>query len=285
MEKHVMTKLLSQKQVNQYHNSGFVSPVNVLNQDEIKQSINEIEGFEEKTGQPIDFPHKSRCHQLFSWADYLVHHPKILDAVEDIIGPNILCYHATLWVKPAKSNSFVRWHQDGTYFFLDPAKHVTAWVALTIADEKAGCMQVIPGSHKNDFFDHNDDANPDNMIPRGQGLAIDVDTEAAVSMPLQPGQMSLHHTKLFHASFNNRRDSRRIGFGISYIPTEVKDIGNTPANALLVRGKDKYNNFLPEKRLASPGSKGQFDYHLSLMKQFRKRQDEGASFSKAKLDD
>ena len=284
MEKHVMTKMLSQEQVNQYHNSGFVSPVNVLNQDEIKQSINEIESFEEETGHPIDFPHKSRCHQLFSWADYLVYHPKILDAVEDIIGPNILCYHATLWVKPAKSNSFVRWHQDGTYFFLDPAKHVTAWVALTVADEDAGCMQVIPGSHKNDFIDHNDDADPNNMIPRGQGLAIDVDTEAAVSMPLQPGQMSLHHTKLFHASFNNSRDSRRIGFGISYIPTEVKDIGNTPANALLVRGKDKYNNFLPEKRLASPGSQGQFYYHLSLMKQFRKRQDEGASFSKAKIE-
>ena len=112
-----MTKLLSQEQVNQYHNSGFVSPVDVLTQDEIQQSINEIESFEEETGQPIDFPHKSRCHQLFAWADYLVHHPKILDAVEDIIGPNILCYHATLWVKPGESNSFVRWHQDGTYFF------------------------------------------------------------------------------------------------------------------------------------------------------------------------
>ena len=284
MEKHVMTKLLSQEQVNQYHNSGFVSPVNVLNQDEIKQNINEIESFEQETGQPIDFPHKSRCHQLFSWADHLVHHPKILDAVEDIIGPNILCYHATLWVKPAQSNSFVRWHQDGTYFFLDPAKHVTAWVALTVADEKAGCMQVIPCSHKNDFIDHNDDADPNNMIPRGQGLAIDVDTKAAVSMPLQPGQMSLHHTKLFHASFNNRRETRRIGFGISYIPAEVKDIGNTPANALLVRGEDKYNNFLNEKRLKAPGSQDQYDYHLSLMKQFRKRQDEGASFSKAKIE-
>ena len=247
-----MTKLLSREQVNQYHNSGFVSPVDVLTQDEIKQSINEIENFEEETGHPIDFPHKSRCHQLFAWADYLVHHPKILDAVEDVIGPNILCYHATLWVKPKQSNSFVRWHQDGTYFFLDPAKHITAWVALTIADEEAGCMQVIPGSHKNDFFDHNDDANPDNMIPRGQGLAIEVETETAVGMPLQAGQMSLHHTKLFHASFNNMRNTRRIGFGISYIPTDVKDIGNTPANALLVRGEDKYNNFLPEKRLESP---------------------------------
>ena len=192
-----MTKLLSREQVNQYHNSGFVSPVDVLTQDEIKQSINEIENFEEETGHPIDFPHKSRCHQLFAWADYLVHHPKILNAVEDIIGPNILCYHATLWVKPGESNSFVRWHQDGTYFFLDPAKHITAWVALTIADEEAGCMQVIPGSHKNDFFDHNDDTNPDNMIPRGQGLAIEVETETAVGMPLQAGQMSLHHTKLF----------------------------------------------------------------------------------------
>ena len=125
-----MTKLLSQEQVDQYHNSGFVSPVNILNDDEITKSLNEIESFEKETGRPIDFPHKSRCHQLFSWADYLVHHPKILDAVEDIIGPNILCYHATLWVKPGKSNSFVRWHQDGTYFFLDPAKHVTAWVCL-----------------------------------------------------------------------------------------------------------------------------------------------------------
>ena len=77
------------------------------------------------------------------------------------------------------------------------------------------------------------------------------------------------------------RTTRRIGFGISYIPAEVKDIGNTPAHALLVRGEDKYNNFLPEKRLASPGSPEQFEYHLSLMKQFRKRQDEGASYFKS----
>jgi len=121
-----MTKLLSQEQVNQYQDNGFVSPVDVLNQEEINRCLTEIEIFEKETGKPIDFPHKSRCHQLFSWADYLIHHPKILDAVEDIIGPDILCYHATLWVKPPKSNSFVRWHQDGTYFFLDPAKHITA---------------------------------------------------------------------------------------------------------------------------------------------------------------
>lgn len=279
-----MGKYLEGDQIRHYHDKGFLSPINVLTRDEIQTCNSEIEAFEKASGQPIDFPYKSRCHQIFSWADALVHHPKILDAVEDVIGPDILCYHATLWIKPPQSNSFVRWHQDGTYFFLEPAVHVTAWVALTIADDDAGCMQVIPGSHKNEFLEHNDDSNPDNLIPRGQGLAINVNTEHAVSMPLQAGQMSLHHTKLFHASFNNKRDTRRIGFGISYIPTSTKDIGKTKAHALLVRGKDNYNNFLPEKRLVKPHTPEQYEYHLSLMKQFRKRQDEGALFSKARVD-
>lgn len=279
-----MGKYIEDDQIRHYHDKGFLSPINVLTRDEIQTCNSEIEAFEKASGQPIDFPYKSRCHQIFSWADALVHHPKILDAVEDVIGPDILCYHATLWIKPPQSNSFVRWHQDGTYFFLEPAVHVTAWVALTIADDDAGCMQVIPGSHKNEFLEHNDDSNPDNLIPRGQGLAINVNTEHAVSMPLQAGQMSLHHTKLFHASFNNKRDTRRIGFGISYIPTSTKDIGKTKAHALLVRGKDNYNNFLPEKRLVKPHTPEQYEYHLSLMKQFRKRQDEGALFSKARVD-
>ena len=279
-----MGKYIEDDQIRHYHDKGFLCPINVLTRDEIQTCNSEIEAFEKASGQPIDFPYKSRCHQIFSWADALVHHPKILDAVEDVIGPDILCYHATLWIKPPQSNSFVRWHQDGTYFFLEPAVHVTAWVALTIADDDAGCMQVIPGSHKNEFLEHNDDSNPDNLIPRGQGLAINVNTEHAVSMPLQAGQMSLHHTKLFHASFNNKRDTRRIGFGISYIPTSTKDIGKTKAHALLVRGKDNYNNFLPEKRLVKPNITEQYEYHLSLMKQFRKRQDEGALFSKAHLD-
>ena len=279
-----MGKCLSEDQIKQYRDQGFVSPINVLSQDEIDACLAEITRFEKDTGKEIDFPYKSRPHQVFSWADKLVHHPAILDAVEDVIGPDIMCYHATLWIKPPASNAFVRWHQDGAYFFLDPALHVTAWVALTVADEKAGCMQVIPGSHKNPLFEHNDDDDPNNMIPRGQGLAQDIDTSVAVGMPLQPGQMSLHHTKLFHASFNNHREERRIGFGISYIPAKVKDIGKTPAHALLVRGEDKDRNFLPEKRLFSAETHEQMEYHLKLMKQFRQRQDEGAAHSKAALD-
>ncbi|MED5313198.1 MAG: phytanoyl-CoA dioxygenase family protein [Pseudomonadota bacterium] len=278
-----MGKLLTDDQVKHYREYGFVSPVSVLTEDEASECVAEIEAFEVETGKQIDFPYKSRCHQLFSWADRIVHHPKILDAVEDLIGPDILCYHATLWVKPPRSNSFVRWHQDGTYFFLDPAVQVTAWVALTVADDEAGCMQVIPGSHRNDFVEHDDDSDPGNLIPRGQGIASEVDATTATSMPLQAGQMSIHHTKLFHASFNNNRDIRRIGLGISYIPTSVRDVGDAKAHALLVRGEDRFNNFLAEKRLLKAGTEEQFDYHLELMKRFRQRQDQGASFSKASL--
>ena len=117
-----------------------------------------------------------------------------------------MCYHAARWVIPAKSNSYVRWHQDGTYFFLKPALHITAWVALTVSDDESVCMQIIPAFNKNPFFEQNDEKNPDNMTLRGQGLALQIDTSETASMPLNPGQMSLHYTKLTHTSFNNNRN-------------------------------------------------------------------------------
>ena len=117
------------------------------------------------------------------------------------------------------------------------------------------------------------------MTLRGQGLALQIDTSEAASMPLNPGQLSLHYTKLTHASFNNNRNQRRIGFGISYIPTSVKDIGDTRAHILLVRVTDNYKHFLEEECLCHSQTKTQMAYHLKLMKQFRKRQDQGALYS------
>lgn len=270
-----MEKLLTSSQIYDYASNGFTSGIQVINEKELSWCNSEIERFEEKTEKPIDFPHKSKPHHLFDWADYLVHHPKILDAVEDLIGQNILCYHATLWIKPAQSEAYVRWHQDGTYFFLKPPLHVTAWVALTQADEQAGCMKILPGSHLNDILPHDDDHNTLNLIPRGQGIADTIDVAHAKSMPLDPGQMSLHHTNAIHASFANERSTRRIGLGISYIPTECKNIGSMPATALLVRGNDEFNHLQVEKRLFAAETIAQYDYHQELMTIFRNRQDEG----------
>ena len=96
-----MPQLLSEAQVEGYARDGYVSPIDVLNQVEVKAFRQELEDWEKQRGQAIDFPEKSKSYLLFNWADQLVHHPSILDAVEDVIGPDILVYHSTLFLKEA----------------------------------------------------------------------------------------------------------------------------------------------------------------------------------------
>ena len=121
-------------------------------------------------GAAIDFPEKSKSYLLFNWADQIVHHPRILDAVEDLIGPDILVYHSTLFLKEAGTPAFVRWHQDSVSFYLEPHDHITAWVALSEASERAGCMTALAGSHLGGILAHDDEPGPHNMIRRGQGI-------------------------------------------------------------------------------------------------------------------
>ena len=185
---------------------------------------------------------------LFPWAAELVRHPGILDAVEDIVGPDILVFHTTLWWKPAGSEGFVPWHQDATYFGLAPHEHVTAWIALTPSTEENGCVTVLPGSHRHGQLPHADRKDPRVMLSRGQSVAAPVEERAAVPIPLQPGEFSLHDTLVLHASAPNRSAQARIGLGISYIPTRVRHIGPTRLSATLVRGEDRYGHFDHEPR-------------------------------------
>jgi ectoine hydroxylase-related dioxygenase (phytanoyl-CoA dioxygenase family) len=199
----------------------------------------------------------------------------VLDAVEDVIGPDILVYHSTMWIKEAHTPAHVRWHQDGAYFFLDPLEHVTAWIALSEASEKAGCMRVIPGTHRLPMIEHDDKPSPHNMIKRGQGISERFDGEAGISMPLSAGEMSLHHTALVHCSPGNDNDDRRMGLGISFIPTHVKPLGTVKPSALLVRGTDRYGHFVPEERLRTPMSAEAQASHAEAVRLFRLRQDQG----------
>ena len=162
-----MPKILSPGQAEQYRRDGFACPVPVLDAGEVRELRADLEYWEKQQGRPLDYPEKSKSYLLYRWADTLVHHPKVLDAVEDVIGPDILVYHSTMWIKEAHTPAYVRWHQDGAYFFLDPLEHVTAWVALSEASERAGCMRVIPGSHRLPLIEHDDKPGPHNMINRG----------------------------------------------------------------------------------------------------------------------
>lgn len=270
-----MAKKLTVEQIRSYREDGFASPIDVFSAAETKQLRAGLEAWEAQSGKPLSYPEKSAAYLLFDWADRIAFHPTILDAVEDLIGPDILIYHSTIFVKEANTPAFVHWHQDGAYFFLDPAEQVTAWIALSEASVKAGCMRVIPGSNRFDWMKHEDDPSPNNMIPRGQGVLNRYTDRDGVPMPLQAGQMSLHHTRTLHASGPNDNDDRRIGVNISYIPAHVKPLGSPRPGALLARGVDRHGHFAPEQRLQghlSPAARAAHAEHCRL---FRARQDAG----------
>ena len=259
-----MTKLLSQAAVEAYRRDGYYAPVRVMSADDAKGFRAALEAHEAKSGQPLQGNMRHKTHLLFTWADALVHHPKVLDAVEDAIGPDILCWTTTFFIKEANSPGFVSWHQDSTYWGLDPDEVITAWVAFTEVDEANGYMQVIPGSHKIDQLPHVDTFLKDNLLSRGQEIAVEVDRGKAVGIDLKAGEMSIHHIKLVHGSEPNRSGDRRIGFAIRYIPTYVRQT-KVRDSAMLVHGTDKYGNFDLEPRPRSDLDVGAMAAHADAV--------------------
>lgn len=185
---------------------------------------------------------------LFPWAAALIREPAILDAVAAVIGEDIMVFHTTIWWKPAGSEGRVPWHQDATYFGLEPHEHVTAWVALTDSLLESGCVRVLPGSHRLGQRPHADRKDPAILLSRGQSVMDPIDEALAVPVELRAGQFSLHDTLALHASAPNRSARDRIGVGISYIPTRVRHVGQTRLSATLVRGVDRYGHFDHEPR-------------------------------------
>ncbi|MGI9615238.1 MAG: phytanoyl-CoA dioxygenase family protein [Acidimicrobiales bacterium] len=275
-----MLKRLREDQVRGYHENGFSTAVPVLTADEVARFRAGLEAYEADVGHPLAFPQKSKPYLLFDWADEIVHHPNVLDAVEDIIGPNILIYHTTTWIKEPGQPAYVLWHQDATYFFLEPYEHITAWVALSDSTEESGCVRVLPRSHNLGQLPHIDAPDEFNMIKRGQGVEGYEDEEGEL-LPVMAGELSLHHTHLLHRSGGNNTNDRRIGVGVSYIPTHVRPIGRVKPSALLVRGVDEYGHFEPEARLKGHLTPEAIAAHDHANQLFRSLQDEGWSAASA----
>ncbi|MEI7568174.1 MAG: phytanoyl-CoA dioxygenase family protein [Alcaligenaceae bacterium] len=242
-----MPHVLSAEQVAQYKREGAVWPIRALSSKAALNARSSLETHEQQIGKPLQGNWRHKTHLLFTWADEMAHHPAILDAVEDCIGPNILCWSSTFFIKEANSPGFVSWHQDSTYWGLDPDDVITAWVALTDVHESNGYMQVIPGSHKINQLPHLDTFHKDNLLSRGQEISVEVDKSKARGIALSMGEISLHHIKLVHGSDANRSDDRRIGFAIRYIPTHVRQT-KLRDSAQLARGIDEYGHFDWEPR-------------------------------------
>ena len=247
-----MPKKLSSAQVQSYERNGFLSPVAALTPAEAADYRGKLAAFEQAVGGPLTAPgiyepYLSRTHVLLAWVHSLVSHPAILDAVSDLIGPNILVYTCTWFIKEPESPAIAAWHQDATYFGLRPHVHVTAWLALTDATAENGCMEFLPGSHHRGQLPHRAGVVAASVNRAGQAVTLDVDDAPAVHAPLRAGEFSLHHTLCLHRSQPNRSSGRRVGLAISYIPTSAEHLGvKHKMPAMLVRGVDTFGHFKPE---------------------------------------
>ena len=231
---------LSANQLNQYKDKGFVSSINIFSKDKAKKIRNEIELIEKEMPDELKESGRYNAHLISPLLDELTHNPKILDAVQSLIGENILVCGTTLFIKNPNEKGFVSFHQDAKYIGLEPHNWVTAWVAITDSNEHNGCMRMWSGSHKDNLKDHDQMFNEGNLLTRGQTVK-NVPIKKTTPLILEAGQMSLHHPTVVHGSDLNKSNDRRIGFVIqSYIGTNVKQmLGKNSVQ--LARGNDIHN--------------------------------------------
>ena len=231
---------LSSNQLKQYEEEGFVSPINIFPKEKAKEIRNEIELIEKEMPDELEKSGRYNTHLVSPLLDEVTHDQKILDAVQSLIGNDILVCGTTLFIKNPNEKGFVSYHQDAKYIGLEPHNWVTAWVAITNSNEHNGCMRMWSGSHKNDLKQHDQKFNEGNLLTRGQTVS-NVPKEETTPLILSAGQMSLHHPTVVHGSDLNKSDDRRIGFVIqSYIGTNVRQVLGKHG-VQIARGKDDFN--------------------------------------------
>lgn len=244
----VSHKVLSVEQTRDFDRLGYHFPLRAFSPAQIAAYRSKLERFEQAHGGTLSGQLRNKPHLLFTWADEIIRHPAILDAVEDVLGPDLLAWSSSFFTKDPKDPGFVSWHQDSTYWGLSEPDIVTAWVAFSDSVVENGCMRVIPGTHVLDQLPHKDTFAENNLLTRGQEVQAEVDEKRVVDIVLEPGEFSLHHVRIVHGSDANGSDLRRIGFAIRYVPTYLKQTAGPRDSAMLVRGVDTYHHFEMEPR-------------------------------------
>ena len=209
-----------------YQRDGFVLPLDIISQAEAKALRDDLEAAEaDLHGDPENLTLlRNYPDRLLPSFDTVIRHEKLIHAASQLLGPDLMVWSAALFIKEANSPHIISWHQDLTYWGLDDAEETTCWLALSEASEQSGCMKFVPGSHTKQIVEHVDTFAEDNLLSRGQEIAVEVNESDAVPVALLPGQSSMHHGHLFHASGPNTSDDRRIGMAIRYISLQLNKI-------------------------------------------------------------
>lgn len=228
-----------------YDRDGFYFPYDVVGEDEAAALLADLEAGEAALAERREDLSLLRSYpaRLLPSFDRLIRHPRLIAAVSQILGPDLLVWGSGLFIKEPNTTTFVSWHQDLFYWGLDDVDEVTAWVALSPATTQSGCMRFIPGSHRKRLVPHVDSFAQHNLLTRGQEIAVEVDESAAVDVVLRPGQASLHHGFLFHSSAPNRTAKRRVGAALRYIKPSMRQKSGDRLLVAHVSGKDEYGHF------------------------------------------
>ena len=265
-----MGKALDAAAVERFHRDGFHAPVRVASKAEALEMRGRLEAYEAAHGGPLKGSVRFKSHLLFKWLADLVRSPRILDPVEDLIGPDVMVWSTDWWIKEANSPSFVSWHQDSQYWGLDSGKLVTVWVALSTSNVASGCMRYLPGSHRGPDLPHRETWHDDNLLTRGQEITDGVDESKAVNVELEPGEGSIFAFRIAHASHPNRTDDRRIGLAIRFIPPDARQTRSDRDSVALVRGVDTHGHFELEPVPECDFDPGVVEFHERAEEERRK---------------
>ena len=228
----------------QYRRDGYLAPIRVMSAEraaECHALLEQAEAMAEGDPDATSY-FREYANVTLGFVGDILKDPAVTDPVAAILGEDLIVMACNFFIKEPRTTAYVSWHQDVHYWGLQEDDEVTAWIALTPATRESGCMRFVPGSHT-EVVAHQDTFAEDNLLTRGQEIAVEVDDEDAIDVVLAPGEMSLHHGRLFHASDPNRSGERRIGLAIRYVSTSMKQMDGARMSATLARGEDRFGNW------------------------------------------
>lgn len=238
------------KQNERYQERGYLAPIGVFSKEETARFrdcyLDYLKTIADRLKTlPARDQYKvfSETHLFLPWVHEMVTHARVLDAVESILGPNLLIWNTRWFAKMPGDKTYISWHQDATYWGLDPPNVATAWIALTNSNAANGCMRVVPATHRGPLLPQVETYAADNALSRGQEIAVEVKDSEAVDIVLQPGEMSLHHIGIVHGSNANQSNQPRIGIAVRFITPDVVQKGAQKQMAYLARGVDPFGHF------------------------------------------
>ena len=239
-----MAAYLSDEQIRFFRDNGYLTPLRAIDAQEATDCRHRLEAFEADIGQSASEALHMKSHIFFMWLWRVAQSPAITGALKDLVGPDVLVMASRFWIKEPGDGKFVTWHQDDTYFGIDPPEMVTLWLAFTDVTVEAGCMRFLPGSHKAGARRHEETRDPDNLLSRGQ-IVPGIDDSSAVDVVLGPGEFSIHDGRMLHDSAPNRSPSRRIGLSLMVLPPHVRSTMGR-RSATLLCGEDRHGNWDPD---------------------------------------